>query len=152
VPVRLFSETGITTVFTNLDGFSEDWKENPEACVRFVREYQCPSFLEYGEYPYVTADEIKKALRRKAAFSDMLDQMCWIGCSRPPMCKPRWTAPTAESRWRSHGMGSARWACPADSLTTFPTRVLRGHGGAGEHPRGHRRLRLRTLDRRSGRR
>ena len=35
----------------------------------------CPSFLEYGEYPYVTADEIKKALRLKAAFSDMLDQM-----------------------------------------------------------------------------
>jgi hypothetical protein len=90
----------------------EDWKENPEACVRFVREYQCPSFLEYGEYPYVTADEIKKALRRKAAFSDMLDQMCWIGCSRPPMCKPRWTAPTTETRWRSHEMGSARCACP----------------------------------------
>jgi len=67
VPVRLFSETGITTVFTNLEGFLEDWKENPKACVRFVREYQCPSFLEYGEYPYVTADEIKKALRRKAA-------------------------------------------------------------------------------------
>ena len=56
VPVRLFSETGITTVFTNLDGFPADWKENPKACVRFVREYQCPSFLEYGEYPYVTAD------------------------------------------------------------------------------------------------
>ena len=36
---------------------------------------RCPSFLEYGEYPYVTADEIKKALRLKAAFSDMLDQM-----------------------------------------------------------------------------
>jgi hypothetical protein len=34
--------------------------------VRFVREHQCPSFLEYGEYPCVTADEIKKALRRKA--------------------------------------------------------------------------------------
>ncbi|ABK69894.1 hypothetical protein DIQ79_30320 [Mycolicibacterium smegmatis] len=34
-----------------------------------------PSFLEYGEYPYVTADEIKKALRLKSAFSTMLDQM-----------------------------------------------------------------------------
>jgi len=60
VPVPLFSETGITTVFTNLDGFLEDWKENPKACVRFVREYQCPSFLEYGEYSYVTADEIRR--------------------------------------------------------------------------------------------
>jgi hypothetical protein len=73
--VQLFSQTGITTVFTNLEGFPEDWKENPAAFVNFVREHQCPSFLEYGEYPYVTADEIKKALRLKAAFSDMLDQM-----------------------------------------------------------------------------
>ncbi len=74
--VRLFSQTGITTVFTNLEGFPEDWREkNPEAFVKFVREHHVPSFLEYGEYPYVTADEIKKALRLKAAFSDMLDQM-----------------------------------------------------------------------------
>jgi hypothetical protein len=73
--VKLFSQTGITTVFTNLEGFPEDWKENPKAFVKFVREHQCPSFLEYGEYPYVTADEIKKALRLKAAFSDMLDQV-----------------------------------------------------------------------------
>ena len=73
--VQLFSATGITTVFTNLEGFPEDWKENPEAFIKFVREHQVPSFLEYGEYPYVTADEIKKALRLKAAFSEMLDQM-----------------------------------------------------------------------------
>jgi hypothetical protein len=73
--VALFSQTGITTVFTNLEGFPEDWKENADAFVEFVREHQCPSFLEYGEYPYVTADEIKKALRLKAAFSNMLDQM-----------------------------------------------------------------------------
>jgi hypothetical protein len=73
--VTLFSETGITTVFTHLEGFPEDWKENPDAFVEFVRAHQFPSFLEYGEYPYVTADEIKKALRLKAAFSDMLDQM-----------------------------------------------------------------------------
>ena len=73
--VQLFSATGITTVFTNLEGFPEDWKENPEAFIKFVRDHQCLSFLEYGEYPYVTADEIKKALKLKAAFSDMLDQM-----------------------------------------------------------------------------
>ena len=73
--VRLFSQTGITTVFTNLEGFPEDWRTNPEAFINFVREHQCPSFLEYGEYPYVTADEIKKALKLKSAFSDMLDQM-----------------------------------------------------------------------------
>lgn len=73
--VTLFSQTGITTVFTNLEGFPEDWKEDPSAFVEFVRAHQVPSFLEYGEYPYVTADEIKKALRLKAAFSTMLDQM-----------------------------------------------------------------------------
>lgn len=73
--IQLFSQSGVTTVFTNLEGFPEDWQTNPEAFIRFVREHQCPSFLEYGEYPYVSADEIKKALRLKAAFSDMLDQM-----------------------------------------------------------------------------
>jgi hypothetical protein len=73
--VKLFSATGIDTVFTNLEGFPEDWKENPESFVKYVREHQVPSFLEYGEYPYVTGEEVKKALRLKAAFSDMLDQM-----------------------------------------------------------------------------
>ena len=73
--VMLFSQTGIDTVFTNLEGFPEDWKENPDGFINFVRDHHVPSFLEYGEYPYVTADEIKKALRLKAAFSDMLDQM-----------------------------------------------------------------------------
>jgi hypothetical protein len=73
--VKLFSQSGVSTVFTNLEDFPEDWQTNPEAFVKFVREHQFPSFLEYGEYPYVTADEIKKALRLKAAFSDMLDQM-----------------------------------------------------------------------------
>ena len=65
MPAALFSATGITTVFTNLEGFPEDWKENPAAFVKFVRKHHYPSFLEYGEYPFVTADEIKKALRLK---------------------------------------------------------------------------------------
>ena len=73
--VQLFGKSGLNTVFTNLEGFPEDWKENPDAFIKFVREHHYPSFLEYGEYPYATADEIKKALRLKAAFSTMLDQM-----------------------------------------------------------------------------
>jgi hypothetical protein len=73
--VALFSKTGITTVFVNLEGFPEDWETNAAAFIKFVREHQCPSFLEYGEYPYVSAEEIKKALKLKAAFSNMLDQM-----------------------------------------------------------------------------
>jgi len=73
--VALFSKYGLNTVFENLEGFPEDWKTNTPAFIKFVREHQRPSFLEYGEYPYVSADEIKKALKLKAAFSDMLDQM-----------------------------------------------------------------------------
>jgi len=73
--VALFTKYGINTVFENLEGFPEDWKKNTPAFIKFVREHQCPSFLEYGEYPYVSAEEIKKALKLKAAFSEMLDQM-----------------------------------------------------------------------------
>ena len=73
--VALFSKTGITTVFVNLEGFPEDWETNAAAFIKFVRKHQCPSFLEYGEYPYVSAEEIKKALKLKAAFTDMLDLM-----------------------------------------------------------------------------
>jgi hypothetical protein len=73
--VAIFGSTGLKTVFENLEGFPADWQKNPQAFIKFVREHQCPSFLEYGEYPYVSADEIKKALKLKASFSNMLDQM-----------------------------------------------------------------------------
>jgi hypothetical protein len=42
--------------------------------IKFVRERHRPSFMEYGEYPLVSADEIKKALRVNQAWGDMLDQ------------------------------------------------------------------------------
>jgi len=73
--VAIFGASGLTTVFENLEGFPMDWKANAPAFVKFVRDHHCPSFLEYGEYPYVTADEVKKALRVKTALSSMLDQM-----------------------------------------------------------------------------
>ena len=73
--VSLFGATGISTVFENLEGFPKDWKTNAQAFIKFVREHHCPSFLEYGEYPFITADEIKKALRVKDSLSEMLDQM-----------------------------------------------------------------------------
>jgi hypothetical protein len=73
--VAIFSSTGLNTVFENLEGFPTDWKTNPASFIKFAREHQCPSFMEYGEYPYVSAAEIKKALKLKDAFSDMLDQM-----------------------------------------------------------------------------
>jgi hypothetical protein len=73
--VVLFRTTGIDTAFENLEGFPADWKTNTSAFVTFVREHQCPSFLEYGEYPYFASDEIKKALKIKAALAEMLEQM-----------------------------------------------------------------------------
>ena len=73
--VVLFRTVGIDTAFENLEGFPMDWKTNTAAFVKFVREHQCNSFLEYGEYPYFTSDEIKKALKIKAALGEMLEQM-----------------------------------------------------------------------------
>ena len=73
--IVLFAKSGVNTVFENLEDFPMDWKTNPEAFIKFVRAHHCPSFIEYGEYPYFTADEIKKALKIKHALSDMLDQL-----------------------------------------------------------------------------
>jgi len=73
--VAIFTQGGLNTAFENLEGFPEDWKTNVPAFTKFVRDHHRPSFMEYGEYPYVTADEIKKALRAKKAFGEMLDQM-----------------------------------------------------------------------------
>jgi hypothetical protein len=73
--IALFNSTGITTVFVNLEGWPEDWRTNTLAVIKFFRDHQRPSFLEYGEYPYVTADEVKRSLRVKGALSTMLDQM-----------------------------------------------------------------------------
>ena len=73
--VALFGKSGLNTIFENLEGFPMDWKTNAPAFVKFVRDHHHPSFLEYGEYPYVSGEEIKKALRVKAALGGMLDQM-----------------------------------------------------------------------------
>jgi hypothetical protein len=73
--LAIFLETGISTVFENLEGFPEDWRANAPAVIKFFREHQVPSFLEYAEYPYVSGAEVKKALRVKQALSEMLDQM-----------------------------------------------------------------------------
>jgi hypothetical protein len=73
--LAIFLSSGINTVFINLEGWPEDWKTNIQAVTKFFRDHQRPSFMEYGEYPYVSADEIKKALELKTAFSGMLDLM-----------------------------------------------------------------------------
>jgi hypothetical protein len=73
--VMLFKQSGITTVFEQLEGFPEDWRENAAAFAKFARDHQVPSFMEYAEYPGATGVEVVKALKVKQALSDMLDQM-----------------------------------------------------------------------------
>ena len=74
--VALFSKAGLNRPSLKIwKAFREDWKTNVPAFIKFVRDHHRPSFLEYGEYPYVSADEIKKALHVKKALGDMLDQM-----------------------------------------------------------------------------
>ncbi len=73
--VSLFAAVGIATIFEQLEGFPTDWRENPAAFAAYCREHQAPSFMEYAEYPDVTAQEVVKALRVKDSLSDMLDQM-----------------------------------------------------------------------------
>lgn len=73
--IKLFIETGVTTVFVNLEGFPEDWKTNVPAVTKFFRDYHRPSFMEYSEYPYATTDEIIKGLKLRQAFGQALDQM-----------------------------------------------------------------------------
>lgn len=73
--VMLFKQTGVSTIFEQLEGFPMDWRENPTAFAKFCRDHQNPSFMEYAEYPDVAGTEIVKALKVKNALSDMLDQM-----------------------------------------------------------------------------
>ena len=71
----LFGKTGIHSAFEALEGWPADYATNPSSIVKFFREHQWPSLLEYSEHPYVSCEEIKKGLQLKAAFSNMLDQM-----------------------------------------------------------------------------
>ena len=74
--VALFNQTGINTVFDNLEGLPEDWKTNVPA-VHQVRSRTSVSRASWNTGSILTsrADDIKKALRLKKAFSEMLDQM-----------------------------------------------------------------------------
>ena len=71
----LFGKTGIQSAFEALEGWPADYATNPSSIVKFFREHHWPSTLEYSEHPYVSCEEIKKALKVKAALSDALDQM-----------------------------------------------------------------------------
>jgi len=72
--VALLGTSRVAAVFETLERFPADWQTNTAAFVQFVRAHQCAGVLEYGEFPY-SADEIKKALRIKAAVREIIDQM-----------------------------------------------------------------------------
>src|SRR3954470_12590871 len=72
--VALFRKAGVRTVFENLEGFPEDWQTNAPAFIKFIRDHQYPSFLEYGEYPDVSGVEVKKALRFRQAVLTLAEQ------------------------------------------------------------------------------
>jgi hypothetical protein len=73
--VLLFNRLGLNTMFEYLEGFPEDWRENPAAFAKFAREHQVPSFVEYAEYPCVTGVEVVKALKVKEGLTEVLDQL-----------------------------------------------------------------------------
>ena len=57
-----FVRSGIAIVFTHLEGWPDDWRDNPAAVAEFFRDHHCPSLLEYGEYPILAADDLGTAL------------------------------------------------------------------------------------------
>ena len=73
--VMLFKATGITTIFEQLEGFPADWRENPAAFAEFCRAHQAPSFMEYAQYPDISATEVVKAVTMKRALAEALDQL-----------------------------------------------------------------------------
>jgi len=73
--VMLFKATGITTIFEQLEGFPADWRDNPAAFAEFCRAHQAPSFMEYAQYPDISATEVVKAVTMKRALAEALDQL-----------------------------------------------------------------------------
>jgi hypothetical protein len=69
--VTLFGITGLRTVFENLEGFPTDWQTNPAAFVKFVRDHQCPSFLEYASPSPSRAKPSRGRVRSRTRFQSM---------------------------------------------------------------------------------
>src|ERR671910_2153713 len=74
---RIFAESGMAGFFPDLEGFPADPASagDPEAYRKFLAEHGVESFFQFEGYPGITVEEIKKALRVRNAFSNMLDEM-----------------------------------------------------------------------------
>ena len=67
-------EDGIQSAFEALEGWPADYATNPSAIVKFFREHQCPSFLEYSEHPLRQLREKSKSAQGQGGI---------VGCARP---------------------------------------------------------------------
>jgi hypothetical protein len=74
---RIFAESGMAGFFPDLEGFPDDPASagDAEAYRKFLAEHGVESFFQFEGYPGITVEEIKKALRVRNAFSNMLDEM-----------------------------------------------------------------------------
>ena len=115
--VTLFGITGLRTVFENLEDFPLDWQTNPAAFVNFVRDHQCPSFLEYAEYPYVSADRNQKSPHTESRVLDHAGSDAMISRdTRSDRTRETWPrSPTA----RLVGQGTSRCSNSTIFSTSF---------------------------------
>ena len=58
-----------------MEGFPEEWRTNAAAFLKFFKERHNESIYEFSSYPGVIVAQIEKALKVRAALSEMLDQM-----------------------------------------------------------------------------
>jgi hypothetical protein len=74
---RIFAESGVEGYFPDLEGFPDDpaSARDADAYRKFLAENGVESFYQFEGYPGVTVEEIKKALKVRNAFSNMLDEM-----------------------------------------------------------------------------
>jgi len=74
---RIFAESGMAGFFPDLEGFPDDLASagDAEAYRKFLADNGVESFFQFEGYPGVTVEEIKKALKVRNAFSNMLDEM-----------------------------------------------------------------------------
>ncbi len=76
----LFGKTGIQSAFEALEGWPADYATNPSAIVKFFRDHQWPSFLEYSEHPYVSCDGNQEGAQAQSGI---------LNCARPDAIGPR---------------------------------------------------------------
>ena len=74
---RIFSESGMAGFFPDLEGFPDDpaSASDAEAYRKFLEANGVESFYQFEGYPGVSVEEIKKAVKVRNAFSNMLDEM-----------------------------------------------------------------------------